>query len=417
MLQNPMKTDVCIIGAGPAGLMAAIHSAGASARTTVIEANTTSGRKLLMTGGGRCNLTHQAGPKVLVRAFGAKGRFLSFCLYEYPPQFVRDFFAGLGLQTKVLEDDCVFPVSERAGDVRDALVNQAKKLGVKFLYDKRVSNITKDADAFTIRMSSESISAKKIIIATGGLSWPKTGCTGDGYRFARQFGHSIVEPKASLVPLVTQERWPVQLAGTAVEKVQISTHISNNKIHATGALVFTEDGIGGPAVWDMSRYITDYLPATDKPVIITLDLLPDIEQSELEIQVTDLAGVNPKKKVVNIVAELLPRRLASFLCGRAGCNDELVAGRLKKDVRKKLTAIIKCLPLSIAKTRPIEEAIVTRGGVSINEVDPKTMESKICPGMFFVGEVLDVDGPCGGFSLQICFSTAAIAGTCAALTK
>jgi hypothetical protein len=393
--------------------MAAIHSARAGARTTLIEANTTSGRKLLLTGGGRCNLTHKSEPKELVRAFGDQGRFLSFCLYEYPPQFVLDFFAGLGLQTKVQEDGCVFPVSERAGDVRDALVNQAKTLGVKFLYDKRVGDITKDTDAFTIRTPSEPVSAKKIIIATGGLSWPKTGCTGDGYRFARQFGHSIIEPKASLVPLVTQERWPAQLAGTAVEKVRISTHISNNKIHATGALVFTEDGIGGPAVWDMSRYITDYLPAAERPVTITLDLLPDFNQAEFEKQINDLAGVNPKKKVVNIVAELLPRRLATFLCGRADCNDELVAGQLKKDIRKKLIAIVKSLPLSIVRTRPIEEAIVTRGGVSINEVDPKTMESKICPGMYFVGEVLDVDGPCGGFSLQICFSTAALAGTCA----
>ena len=409
-----METEVCIIGAGPAGLMAAIHSAVAGARTAIVEANTTAGRKLLITGGGRCNITHQAEPKELVRAFGAKGRFLSFCLYEYPPQFVQNFFAGLGLQTKVLEDDCVFPVSERAVDVRDVLVNRAKKLGVRFLYDKRVSDITKDTDTFTVRTQSEQVSAKKIIIATGGLSWPKTGCTGDGYRFARRFGHSIIEPRPSLVPLVAKENWPIRLAGTAVEKVRVSAYINNKKINTTGALIFTEDGIGGPVVWDMSRYITDYLPAAEKPLTITLDLLPDFNQTEFEKQVTDLAGANPKKKVVNIVAELLPKRLASFLCGRAGYDDELAAGRLKKDVRKKLTAIIKSLPLSIVRTRPIEEAIVTRGGVGIDEINPKTMESKICPGLYFAGEVLDVDGPCGGFSLHVCWSTATLAGASAA---
>jgi predicted Rossmann fold flavoprotein len=394
--------------------MAAIFAAEAGARTTVIEANTSPGRKLLLTGAGRCNLTHQAAPRELVRAFGAKGRFLSYALYQFPPKDVRDFFAGLGLRTKLEKDGCVFPATDRAGDVRDTLVDRAKKLGVTFLYGKHVDGVTKETDAFVVCAAKEQIDAEKLIVATGGLSWPKTGCTGDGYRFARQFGHTIVKPRASLVPLVTRETWPRQLAGTALENVKISARLNNKKTNTTGAMVFTDDGIGGPAILDMSRYLTDYLPAVGTPVVVNLDLLPHFEQAALETQMTERISENPKKKMTNVMAEFVPKRLSAILCGLADCGNELEAGRLRKDVRKELIRMLKALPLSIVRTRPIAEATVTRGGVSVTEVEPKTMESKICPGLFFSGEVLDVDGPCGGYNLQACWSTAALAGSSAA---
>ena len=391
--------------------MAAIFAAEAGARTTVIEANTSPGRKLLLTGAGRCNLTHQAEPREFVRAFGTKGRFLSYALYQFPPQEVLNFFARLGLRTKLEKDGCVFSATDLAGDVRDTLVDRARKLGVTFIYGRRVGGITKEAGAFVVLASTERICAEKLIVATGGLSWPKTGCTGDGYRFARQFGHTIVEPRASLVPLVTCETWPGQLAGTAVENVKISAHLKDKKVSASGAMVFTDVGIGGPAVLDMSRYLTDYLPAGGAPVAIMLDLAPHVEQARLEMQMTECIGANPKKKVPNVLAEFVPKRLSAVLCRLAGCDNELEAGRLRKDMRKELIRMIKALPLSIVRTMPIAEATVTRGGVSVTEVEPKTMESKICPGLFFAGEVLDVDGPCGGYNLQACWSTAALAGS------
>jgi len=394
--------------------MAAIFAAEAGARTTVIEANTNPGRKLLLTGAGRCNLTHQVEPREFVRAFGTKGRFLSYALYQFPPQEVLNFFARLGLRTKLEKDGCVFSATDRAGDVRDTLVDRARKLGVTFIYGRRVGGITKEAGAFVVFASTERIGAEKLIVATGGLSWPKTGCTGDGYRFARQFGHTIVEPRASLVPLVTCETWPGQLAGTAVENVKISAHLKDKKVSASGAMVFTDVGIGGPAVLDMSRYLTDYLPAGGAPVAIMLDLAPHVEQYRLETQVTECIGANPKKKVPNVLAEFVPKRLSVILCRQAGCDNELEAGRLRKDMRKELIRMIKALPLSIVRTMPIAEATVTRGGVSVTEVEPKTMESKICPGLFFAGEVLDVDGPCGGYNLQACWSTAALAGSSSA---
>jgi predicted Rossmann fold flavoprotein len=409
-----MRAEICIIGAGPAGLMASIFAAGEGARTMVIEANTNPGRKLLLTGAGRCNLTHQAAPRQLVREFGAKGRFLSYALYQFPPEKVRNFFAGLGLRTKLEKDGCVFSATDRAADVRDTLVNQAKKLGVTFLYGKRVRGITKETNIFAVCAAKEQIVAEKIIIATGGLSWPKTGCTGDGYRFAQQFGHTIVEPRASLIQLVTCETWPGRLAGTAVENVKISALINGKKVSTSGAMVFTDDGIGGPAVLDMSRYLTDYMPAVETLIVISLDFVPQLEQAALETQITERIVANTKKQMMNVLAEFVPKRLSAVLCRQAGCDEELEAGQLRKDMRKKLIRMFKALPLSISRTRPIAEATVTRGGISVAEVESKTMESKICPGVFFAGEVLDVDGPCGGYNLQACWSTGALAGSAAA---
>jgi predicted Rossmann fold flavoprotein len=223
-----------------------------------------------------------------------------------------------------------------------------------------------------------------------------------------------MQTKASLVPLVSLENWPGKLAGTSVENVKITAHINNKKIVTTGALIFTDDGIGGPAVLDMSRYLADYLPAEKNPIEIIIDLLPNLELSALNKKLTELLSSNPKKKVVNILTEFVPKRLGIFLCEQSGGDEGLAAGQLKKDVRKRLMTAIKSLPLSIVRTRDIAEATVTRGGVSLKEVEPKTMESKICLGLFFAGEILDVDGPCGGYNLQICFSTAALAGSSAA---
>lgn len=395
--------------------MAAISAAEAGACVTVVEANTNPGRKLLLTGGGRCNLTHQGTQREFVRAFGVGGKFLSYSVYRFSPQDVQDFFARLGLKTKTEKDGCVFPASGRASDVRDSLVGCAKKLGVKLSYGRRVGGVGKEAGSFVVSASQEQISVDKLIIATGGVSWPNTGCTGDGYRFARHLGHRITPAKASLTALVAREVWPGQLlAGTAVKNVRVSARLGKRKIITVGAMIFTDDGIGGPAALEMSRHLTEHLPGKN-PIGLAIDLAPHIEQAQLKCRITEQIAANPKRKVANVLAEFVPKRLSILLCGQAGCDHELPAGQLKKDVRRKLLRMIKTLPLSILRTRPIAEATVTHGGVNINEVEPKTMESKICPGLFFAGEALDVDGPCGGYNLQVCWSTGALAGSSAAL--
>ncbi len=405
-----METKVCIIGAGPAGLMAAVHSAAAGAQTIVLESNTVSGRKLLLTGGGRCNFTHHATADEFIRTIGAKGRFLSFCLHEFPPQKIRRFFQDNGLQSTVDETGCVFPVTQRASDVRDLLISRANKLSVLFCYDRRVNSILKEPERFLIRAGKDAFSAEKLIIATGGLSYPQTGSTGDGYKFAKILGHTFTEPKAALVPLVTRQNWQKELAGTAVENVKISAVVNSRRVEAEGPLMFTDDGIAGPAVLDISRFLTDLLPGIDNPIEVSIDLVAGLGLPEIEKHLLNQIAANPKKSVANILAALVPRRVAPVLCMQIACPPDLLASQLKKALRKKLAHILKALPISIVRTRPITEATVTRGGVPTIEINPKTMESKICPGLFFAGEVIDADGPCGGYNLQIAWSTGALAG-------
>ena len=408
-----MKTDVCIIGAGPAGLMAAIYSAKSNAQTTVVEANTAAGRKLLLTGGGRCNITHADGINKFIKTFGPKGRFLQYCFHEFQPEQVRKFFADRGIETKIEEDGCVFPVTDNAEDVQKVLLSESAKNGVHFLYDRRVEGIEKCGEGFNIRTGRETIAANKVIIATGGISYPDTGSKGDGCKFAEKLGHTIIRPKASLVPLITKQTWPAELAGTAVDNVRITANHEKHKFNATGAMLFTQNGIGGPAVVDLSFSLTDYLPSIENPIELSMDMACGMDEMELEKRILAKFEQSPHKTLVNILAEFLPKRLATVLCREFGFDGNIVGRQVRKDSRKKLVRTLKALPLCVTAARPIAEAMVTRGGVNITEVDPKTMESKICSGLFFAGEVMDVDGPCGGYNLQICWSTGAIAGIAA----
>jgi hypothetical protein len=393
--------------------MAAILTARAGGMTAVIEANATAGRKLLLTGGGRCNFTHLVTAGEMVRAFGPKGRFLSYGLHKFPPDKVRDFFRVRGLQSNVEQDGCVFPVTDRAGDVRDTLLAEAKRLGVRFMFSTKVQSVTKDGHRFVIKTARQVILTEKVIIATGGFSCPGTGSNGDGYRFARHFGHTIVEPRPSLVPLVTLESWPRDLAGTSLENVKISTAIGKKKIVVTGPMLFTHDGVSGPAVLDLSRLVTDFLPSEKNPLKISIDLVGNVSEAELERMILRQMSEHPKKTVASVLAGLLPRRISQVLCRQFDFAAKLYANQLGKNLRRKLLQLLKAVPLSIVHTRPIAEAMVTRGGVSVTQIEAKTMESKICPGLFFAGEILDVDGPCGGYNLQMCWSTGALAGLCA----
>jgi len=397
--------------------MAAIHSELAEAETMLVETNTVAGRKLLLTGCGRCNFTHQSTPDQIIHVLGPSGRFLRYCLHKYPPQWLRRFFSDRGLQSKVEPTGCVFPVSDRASDVRDLLLTQARELGVHFEFGNPVKDIRRDSQGFSILISEANIRAHRVIIATGGISYPQTGSTGDGYKFARHLGHTIIPPKPAIIPLITTEKWPSDLAGTLLQDVKISTTIAGRKTAATGPMLFTDDGIGGPAILDLSRFLTDYLPNKAKPIRISIDLLRGVTESELQIGILQQIQAHPKKTIANILAVFIPRRLTTVLCNQNNCDSDLPANQLSKQVRAKLLHLLKTLQLSVIGTRPIAEAVITHGGVSISEIDPKIMQSKLCPGLFFAGEVMDVDGPCGGYNLHIAFATAALAGKSAAQSK
>jgi predicted Rossmann fold flavoprotein len=482
-METQINPQVCIIGAGPAGLMSAIFAAQAGAKAIIIEKNPEAGKKLLLTGGGRCNLTHTGSIEDFVKIYGLPprlptqvgaagkaGRFLRHSLYELSPDETREFFTQLGLATKVDEEGCVFPVSERAGDVLDVLMQRCRELDVQFLFGppsalpmarprparqvnladeagppvgplrprseanetslkagRGVEKIEKQGEGFAVFTGKEIISAKKVIIATGGLSFPQTGSTGDGYKLAKSLGHTIIEPRAALVPLLTEEKWTLDLAGTSLEIVKISATVEGKKIVVTGPMIFTHDGIGGPAVLDLSRLLADYLSAigsadgetspaavrragpAQKPIQILIDIVPSMNEEKLEQYLLDQLSQYSRKIIVNVLFDLIPKKLAGFLC-RWALIAETKGYQFKKEQRRQIIRLLKKLPLSITAARPIEEAVITRGGVSRTEIDSKTMQSKICPGLFFAGEILDADGPCGGYNLQICWSTGALAG-------
>jgi hypothetical protein len=408
MIDNQCTMEVCIIGAGPAGLMSAIFAAQAGAKVVVIEKNTTACKKLLLTGGGRCNLTHTGAVDDFIRVYGKSGRFLRHSLYEFSPDTTHEFFDELGVATKVDNDGCVFPASERANDVREALIGRCRGTGVQFVFGRGVEKIEKRGDGFAVFTGKGIITAQKVIIATGGLSYSQTGSTGDGYKLAKLLGNTIIETRPALVPLVAKEKWVGELAGVSLDNVTLLTRVDNRKINVSGPFIFTHDGIGGPAVLDLSRLLADYLPV-QKPVEIVIDVTPAMNESKLDGYLLGQLSKFSKKIIVNVLFDLVPKKLAVLICSQAGVA-ETTASHLEKEQRRKIVKLLKKLPLSITATRPIEEATITRGGVSTAEIDPKTMQSKICPGLFFAGEVIDVDGPCGGYNLQICWSTGVLAG-------
>ncbi len=409
-----MRTDVAVIGGGAAGLMASISSAEGGAKTAIIEANTSAGRKLLRTGRTRCNLTHTGSVEDFVKAYGSFGIFLRHSVYNFSSEDLRRYFAQHKLKTKVEKDGCVFPSTERAGDVVRVLVDDARRLSVRFLYGRRVQSVGKNENGFVLLADNEKVEAYAVIIATGGVTWPHTGSTGDGYKFAKALGHTIVEPKACLTRLITAESWPGQLAGVGVENVVITAKLDSRKLRASGPMMFTHDGIGGPAVFDFSRLITDFLPSAAQPIKITIDMLPAYEVQELDREIISLCAKNPQKELAGVLTRFLPHSLAANIACQLNPSATILDGQLQKNQRRQLVEMLKKLPLSIKAAGPIAEATVTRGGVDTGEISPKTMESKLCPGLFFAGEVINVDGPCGGFNLQIAFSTGCLAGKTAA---
>ncbi len=409
-----MQCDVFVIGAGPAGLMAGIFAAKEGVKVVIADGNTVVGRKLLRTGKGRCNLTHTGNANDFVKAYGQFGRFLKHSLYEFGGDDVRAFFGELNLSTKVEKNGCVYPMTDRATDVARVLQDYARRLGITFLYGKKVVGVEKRPRGFEVTVESKKVESKSLVVATGGVSWPFTGSTGDGFGLAEGFGHQVVAPKAALVRLIAKEEWLVELQGVALENVELTVRTGDKKVKARGAMMFTDDGVGGPVVFDMSRLLADDIAGGAGEIEMFVDMMPDVDAGELNKLLIEKCSSSANKELARVLAEMLPRALVLKLCCWVEPSVTVLAGQLAKGKRKELVHLIKYLPVTVTGTRPIEEATVTRGGVSRENIDRKTMESKLCEGMFFAGEVIDADGPCGGYNLQIAWSTGALAGKSAA---
>lgn len=406
-----MKKKIVVIGAGPAGIMAAGKAAENGNQVILVEKNNRIGRKILISGKGRCNITNNTDIEGLIENTPGNGCFLYSAFYTFSNTDLIDFFNKYGLKTKVERGGRVFPVSDNAKDVVDTLNAFLKKKRVDLWLNSPVEKIlTEDKKVTGIMLKSgKIISCDMVVLATGGASYPGTGSTGDGYKMAKELGHTIVPLKPSLVPLITKEEWVKDLQGLSLKNVSI-TLVDNKgkKIYSDfGEMLFTHFGVSGPIILSASRHILDY---DYKGVKLIIDLKPALAEEKLDERIQrDLLKFS-RKQFKNSLDELLPQKLIPVIVRLSKIDSAKTVNQITKEERRFLVKLLKNLTLTINGARPIEEAIVTSGGVSVDEINPSTMESKLIKGLFFAGEVIDLDAYTGGFNLTIAFSTGYLAG-------
>ena len=411
---------MAVIGAGAAGLMAAVAAAGAGASVTVYERNAMAGKKILVSGKGRCNFTRDCSVQELVEGFAPRGRFLYSALSSFGPAQMCSLMENLGVPYKIERGRRVFPASDRASDVRDALYNRAVSSGARFVLGRRIARLAMEGGSVVgiIDARGALFRADAVICATGGASYPATGSTGDGYALALQAGHSVNEPMPALVPMETVEKWPRALAGLSLRNVEAILFDGDRMTGRDfGEMLFTHFGVGGPIILTLSRAVCQAQRSCRRAepgrFTLSIDLKPALDEATLDRRVQrDLAAMS-RKQLRNSL-DLLSKALIPAIIEFAEVDETTPANQITAAQRAAVVGALKQLRLTVLKPRPLEEAIVTSGGVELRQVDPRTMESKLAPGLFFAGEVLDVDGPTGGYNLQAAFSTGRLAGVSAA---
>ncbi|KUG03236.1 nad(fad)-utilizing dehydrogenase [hydrocarbon metagenome] len=413
-----MDNKVVVIGGGPAGMMAALNARAHGAQVVLIEKNQRVGKKLGITGKGRGNITSAVDRDEFIASFPGNGRFLYSAFNEFSNHDLIEYFKGKGLETKVERGNRVFPQSERALDVVNLLYKNMLEVGVQILSGREVTGIWIESGRVAgVMMARDRMSADAVIIATGGLSYPVTGSTGDGYKWAQEAGHRIIDPRASLVPLVTVEGWVKELQGLSLKNVRASAwKTDGTQINEEfGEMLFTHFGVSGPIILSMSSDIGKCLAREKKTVTLTIDLKPALSEEKLDERVQRDFLKYSRRNLKNSLGELLPNKLIPVIIALSGIDKEKECSRISREERGRLVKLLKALSMTVAATRPVAEAIVTAGGVDVKEVNPRTMESRLIGGLFFAGEVLDIDGYTGGFNLQAAFSTGHAAGKYAAL--
>ncbi len=406
--------DVIVIGGGAAGMTAAITAAENGARTALIEKNERLGRKLAITGKGRCNVTNNCDVNTVLENIPNNARFLYGAVSRFTPQDVMAFFEDMGVALKTERGNRVFPVSDKAADVVNALTKRLDTLGVEILRENARSLIIEDGVCAGVNTRTGQRRAKAVIVATGGASYPKTGSDGFGYRLAEQAGHTVIPPRPSLCPMTTEEKWVSAAAGLTLRNTAIKLKSGGKTIYEDfGELAFTSDGIGGATALSASAHVSRLSDMEDGLLSISIDLKPALSEQQLDARILRDFGELRGKPFSDSLRRLLPKELCAPICELSGIRADKKVDEITKSERKRLIGLLKDLTLKINGFRPIDEAIVTRGGAAVGEISPKTMESKLCKGLFFAGEIIDVDGYTGGFNLQIAFSTGRLAGTAA----
>lgn len=412
---EPEVFDIAVIGGGAAGVMAAIRAGQLRKSVILIERNDSIGRKILITGKGRCNITNTAPIETFIGKFGGSGKFLRTALFKFFNTDVMEFFSSRGLQMKIERQGRVFPVTDKARSVVDLLMKTLAESGVKVMCNARLKSIKVQDGSFRLRTeSSQSISAGKVILATGGASYKATGSTGDGFNMAAALGHTISSLSPGLVPLTTKETWVKDLQGLGLENIRVTFELGKKRlISDIGELMFTHFGISGPLVLDLSGDVVALLGG-GKMVRALIDLKPALGAEQLENRLLNEFQASGKAQFKNVMKGYLPQRLITVFMNLSGIDPEMEVNQITQKERRAVIGLFKSLPLTINGSLPIEEAMVTGGGVSIKEIDPRTMASKIIPGLYFAGEIIDGCASSGGYNLQQAFSTGHLAGESAA---
>ena len=403
--------EVIVVGGGAAGMLAAITAARAGKQVLLLEKNDRLGKKVLITGKGRCNVTNDCSAQEVLQNTPRNSKFLYSAMAAFPPERTMAFFREQGCALKTERGNRVFPESDRSQSVVEALQRALKQAGVTVKTARVLEILTAEGKISGVRTQTGSLSAPRVILATGGASYPLTGSTGDGYAFARALGHTVVEPQGSLVPLETQGRDAQEMQGLSLRNVGVK--LLNPKGKAAyqdfGELLFTHFGVSGPTVLSSSAHMKK-----GEGWVLALDLKPALDEEKLNSRILRDLELYQNRSMENALTDLLPRSMIPVVLRRLGVDPAMQANSFTKQSRRALVELLKHFTLPIIGKRPVAEAIVTSGGIKVGEIDPKTMESKKVPGLYFAGEIIDCDAYTGGFNLQIAWATGYAAGRAAA---
>ena len=405
-----MKYDGIVIGGGPAGMFAAITAAQQGQKVLLLERNDRLGKKLLITGKGRCNVTNDCSSQEILQNVPKNGRFLYSAMNAFPPERIKAFFEDAGCPLKTERGNRVFPVTDRSQSILDALQKVMRNAGVE-TKTGRVRQILTDNGAVSgVRTEKESISCNWVILATGGLSYPTTGSTGDGYQMARALGHTVTPCEGSLVPLEAEDTDCPDMQGLSLRNVAVKLVDGKNKVlfKDFGELLFTHFGLSGPTVLSASTHLKG------EGCRLIIDLKPALDEAKLNDRILRDLDMYKNRSMENALTDLLPRSMIPVVLRRLQIDPNMQANSLDKQQRRALVDLLKAFSFSIVCKRPVAEAIITTGGIKVSEIDPKTMQSKLIPGLYFAGEIIDCDAYTGGFNLQIAWATAYTAGMAAA---
>ena len=398
--------DGIIIGGGPAGMFAAITAAQQGSRVLLLERNDRLGKKLLITGKGRCNVTNDCTAQEILQNTPRNGRFLFSAMNAFPPERIKAFFEENGCPLKTERGNRVFPVSDRAQSILESLQNCLRRSHVTVKTGRVKSILTEDGRVIGVQTQQETIRAKRVILATGGVSYPTTGSTGDGYEMAKALGHTVVPAEGSLVPLETAGRDCQDMQGLALRNCGVKLVNGKGKVlyKDFGELLFTHFGVSGPTVLSASCHLKG------DGCRLVIDLKPALDENKLDDRIRRDLEVYKNRTMENALTDLLPRSMIPVVLRRLEIDPNMQANSLTKQKRRALVELLKAFSVEITGKRPVAEAIITSGGIKVSEIDPKTMQSKLVPGLYFAGEIIDCDAYTGGFNLQIAWATAYAAG-------